>query len=707
MALEVDRAISETRYQMEQRNSGRWKTKIPGFVRSGQTRPHTQSTDEDFRKTPGQERDGNKKTVTMALTSRYMTGRSQYIVRKPLIGPEPQTSILKNPITQECSEREGSTSNIPIPRYNKLRENSRKQSDKDCPDGASKTSPSVSREDPDTMLHLSDLQLSPSYEDPISGSVLPGSTSSLSSPLDIQSLTVPLSPKWASTQRPHTHSYSAPSVPSRKTKMLDTRVGDSLLNTVSSFSYSKNHRTSLKRMSPYQASYWACAIPSSQPPSPDRKSPNWDPDKEYLALLDYTYPLRPNATSTLGLSEFGSLLRTDPLLLDSGIELDRFCSSSSLSGLDQSLNVTWRGRGSPGRGQRSLELQGLNQRELSYSKSSDARLSSSLFSSVEQVGLSVDSLDSEGRLGRQWLPYRKLGIFSTSKSPPTVIPSTRVLPSPRTVGEWDEEFLRLPEQLKELQVLSQQLRDITAQVSQPVTASWESLDRETASGSSLAAQAEKRMAQGDEVDEEQRAGEGEEGGPVCEAHLEGVQLSGEVKKFDTSLGMISREVNTESLREVETIMDQLSGDLQSEFQRKTQMDKADMETRESLMQHIQEFCSNLQKLIEWLYKVVEKMEVLSPPTVDIESVKASLADYKNFQKDVHAHQPLTAAVLQTGEMLLQVMNSTSPALKETLVLIEKQSHALEMHSEHLFSSILSAMDSLTEPGLQCSQTVGE
>lgn len=42
----------------------------------------------------------------------------------------------------------------------------------------------------------------------------------------------------------------------------------------------------------------------------------------------------------------------------------------------------------------------------------------------------------------------------------------------------------------------------------------------------------------------------------------------------------------------------------------------------------QVFCSHLEQLIQWLYTVSEKMELLAAPTVDIDSVRSSLAEYQ-------------------------------------------------------------------------------
>ncbi|XP_065152856.1 centrosomal protein of 68 kDa [Paramisgurnus dabryanus] len=678
MGLGVDMALSDTSSPMENRRYGRWRSRIPEFIHSGHSKPLVHRASDESRPACAQEvkdsyreQSGCKKTVTMAPVSRYMTDKSLYIMRKPLISAtQSQMPILKNSPTFDDSNKEPHI----ILKADSPQEKEKcsvKQSVKSIKDDSYTFSQPMSSEDLDTSMNISDLRLWSCDEEPILNT-LSNESSLSSSPTAILSLTVPQVPKLTSTPLRSSHS---PIRTSCYTKSVKTRVSemdkgkDTFLNKGSSQYYNKNYTHVPKHMSPYQANYWACAIPNSMPPSPDRSSPSWDPDKEYQALLDYTYPLRPNMANTWSSPE--SLLRTEPLLQDSGIELDHIHSSSSLSCLDQSQTRTRPERYSPPRGQ---SLTGVHKRKLSYSKSSDDILSSSLYSSLDQTGLSGENLDCDRK------HYRKFGVFSTFRSDPTFIRSTHILARPGSREEWDEEFLRLPEQIKELNLLSQQLRDISAQISKPVTSSWESLGSEVTSVRSPTVQVDKRELvvekSGDEDLLKDEDDSQEPGARIQE---------------------ISREVNRRNLREVKTIMNQLSGMSMSELQRTICVDQVEEEPEESLMQHIVVFCSNLEKLIRWLYKVVEKVEVLSPPTVDLDSVKASLADYKSFQEDVHAHKPLTTDVLQTGEMLLHCMSSASPFLKETLALIERQSHTLETHSEYLFSSIISAMDSLTDP----------
>ncbi|KFP77850.1 Centrosomal protein of 68 kDa, partial [Apaloderma vittatum] len=104
-------------------------------------------------------------------------------------------------------------------------------------------------------------------------------------------------------------------------------------------------RTTAERvrgMSSYQADYWACAIPDSLPPSPDRRSPHWNPNKEYEDLLDYAYPLKPRYKLTK---------MPEPFLHDSGIGLDSF--SVSLEGTSRSTSIY--SRGGQARGSRENE----------------------------------------------------------------------------------------------------------------------------------------------------------------------------------------------------------------------------------------------------------------------------------------------------------------------------------------------------------------
>ncbi|KFP87379.1 Centrosomal protein of 68 kDa, partial [Acanthisitta chloris] len=93
----------------------------------------------------------------------------------------------------------------------------------------------------------------------------------------------------------------------------------------------------VREISSYQADYWACAIPDSLPPSPDRRSPHWNPNKEYEDLLDYAYPLKPRY-------KLGRV--PEPFLHDSGIGLDSFSVSPGATSRSTSIY----GQGGQGQG---------------------------------------------------------------------------------------------------------------------------------------------------------------------------------------------------------------------------------------------------------------------------------------------------------------------------------------------------------------------
>ncbi|XP_029927065.1 centrosomal protein of 68 kDa [Myripristis murdjan] len=711
--------------------SRRWRTQIPQFIH---TRSPPQSTKDTERESMEKERErgGPRKSVTMAPTSRYLTDR-QYVMRKPLFSVEQQTSILKKTHPQEHPEKDKHWTGCRTERYQQqanmdflTRPREEVTSDSLGLSQGNASPPSTCREDLSSSLGVSDLMGRLSHEEPTFGSPYLGSIvarHSLSSPsLEVHTLTSPLRPRLASTLLSPTYTPRSRYSRSQRTEVRlggkGGRAGEVErdLTMCSSIGYLKRRFSpALHTMSPNQANYWACAIPESLPPSPNRSSPSWDPDREYQALLDYTYPLRAGrVVSEWDGSELQdqSNLQTDPGFQDSGIELDHLCNSTSLSGLDFPLSGTGqiREKATLSAGHRLCDLRGL-------SKSSDGLALGSSLSLTDPIGLSLESLDSNKDRGGMKGTRNEGDCHyhhhhaSQSSSSTAFIRSTRLLPRPGGVGgvEWDEEFRPLPDQLEELQVLSRQVREVTAQLSQPVTASWESLEPGTTSILSSITLPEKQDAE--EVEEQVREQEGDgqetdEGKENVEGCVpetsqyhskslhHGDSSEAERKGPRAWMESVSGGLSRSSLREVEALVEQLSGLTLPDMQRRSQEDQ---EQSESLMQHIQMFCSNLEQLIRWLYAVSDRIEGLAPPTVDIESVKASLAEYQSFQREVSDHQPLTTSVLQTGELLLACINSTSPVLRDTLLLIERQSRALETHTEHLFSSILSAMDSLTQP----------
>ncbi|KAK9541063.1 hypothetical protein VZT92_001139 [Zoarces viviparus] len=656
-------------------HSPRWKMPLTEF-KPGRRWPSPTIKDRGRGETE-RGRDGGElhKSVTMAPASRYLTGR-QYVTRKPLFSAEQHASTLKKTHQQMHTEKD---KQLCVGR----REDDLQRADANIltrprleliPESFSLSHSDVSRTDTGLPLGVSDLRARLHHKEPTFESPYPGSRSaqrSLSnSLLEVQRLNPPRRPQLNSTVLYPT--YTPRSTHSRKGQ-TQLRLGGRERETKLCSS-----RGDVKElpMSLHQANYWAGAIPKVLPPSPDRHSADWDPNREYQALLDYTYPLRPGQVVFEGDSSKvrgDSLVQTDySNLQDSGIELDHLCSSTSLSGLDFSLSAC----------HRSPDPQVLN-------KSSDG---------PDPMGLSMDSFDCSKNGGGM---SRFDGRSSTSTAFPRY---ANVHPLSRCVcREVDEEFWPLPDQMEELQLLSRRVREVTAQLSRPVATSWESLETGTILSSITLPEKREAEDRDEEATVEELAGgnhDTDEG--KDETGRRAAQTAADHRDSETvrrSSGAwvepVGGGLSPSSLREVEVLAEQLCGLTLPGGQTSS---RDDWEQSNSLMQHIQVFCSHLEQLIQKLYTVSGKMELLAAPTVDIDSVKSSLAEYQSFQREVSSHQPLTSCVLHTGRLLLGCINNTSPLLRDTLLLIERRCGALETHTEHFFSSILSAMDSLTRPG---------
>ncbi|XP_055666842.1 centrosomal protein of 68 kDa isoform X5 [Falco peregrinus] len=369
----------------------------------------------------------------------------------------------------------------------------------------------------------------------------------------------------------------------------------------------------IREVSPYQADYWACAIPDSLPPSPDRRSPHWNPNKEYEDLLDYAYPLKPR-----GFAE-------DVMAESAGP------GSSARPAAD---GRSWRAAGSP-------------------------------------------------------FPNYRGQAKSTSR----FLPTTGVLPL-RKEWEGDEEFLSLPPRLRELERLAQFLSSLSLSIRTP------GHDRRNLP----------RHSDGRQPLSPKLAPFREAGGKDERGNIEGYAglwhpCSSQKPSWENteSCGWIHRGP-LPGLHLSTGLRDALDGPYLDEPRVKGPPKKS--QQSESLAQCVKMFCCQLEELIHWLYNVADITDSWVPPSPDAESVKASLHRYLEFRKDVADHQSLTESVLERGEALLSCMASNSPALKDTLGLIAKQSEELETHAERLYESVLAAVgpvqgeDGLGDKGVQ-------
>ncbi|KAG9484513.1 hypothetical protein GDO78_010083 [Eleutherodactylus coqui] len=412
----------------------------------------------------------------------------------------------------------------------------------------------------------------------------------------------------------------------------------------------------LKKSQAYAEQYWACAIPDSPPPCPDRTSPHWDPNKEYQDLLDYTYPLNPRYFITKDDEEEDEV---DAFLHDSGVDLDSYnasCDSKvdsftstyredhkakassylhanhqnlpftfstpllsgyhSLQNPPGSSNVTWCGDFSP------------------YASRSDlAKVCTSSLSSKKYDALDKFSKDESSG--------------DRSHGSARFLPSTSVLPLHKDL-DIDEEYLSLPPTLKELETLATHLKDLSLIVG----------DKDQGTG----AKTKSRVFSDDQ------------------RYIDDVfnHDASKIDRFSSLRDMLDGRTSSE-------VVD-ISG-------------CASVKGNNSLVQRIQTFCQHLDKLIEWLYSVVDVTGKWTAPKPNVESVQLALSLYLKLKKDVAEQQVLANTVMKDGESLVRCLALNSSVLKDTLSLISKQSGELERHTERLYASVLEAMDTITEESL--------
>ncbi|NXR52709.1 CEP68 protein, partial [Hippolais icterina] len=450
----------------------------------------------------------------------------------------------------------------------------------------------------------------------------------------------------------------------------------------------------IREVSSYQADYWACAIPDSLPPSPDRSSPHWNPNKEYEDLLDYAYPLKPRY-------RLGRM--PEPFLHDSGIGLDSF--SASPEGTSRSTSIYGRaGQARGGRenglgefvasaerfstprpGKRGCSAAASYYEPSPIAKASFARSASSHPSRgfAKDVRVESSGPSSPGRPAadrRSWdargspCPNPTGQVKSTSR----FLASTGVLPL-RKEWESDEEFLSLPPRLQELERLAQFLSNLALTIRIPGH-DHHNLPHHSSSKQPLSS----RLAPAGAVRGRDDRGN-TEGFAGLRQHCSSQKPSWENTESD---GWIHRDP-LQGLHLPTGLRDTLDGMCLNEPRVKGHPKKS--QQSESLIQCVKLFCSQLEELIRWLYTVVDVTGSWVPPSPDAQSVLASLRRYLEFRKDVADHRGLTESVLERGEALLDCMAANSPALKDTLGLIARQSEELESHAELLYQSILAAV----------------
>lgn len=467
-----------------------------------------------------------------------------------------------------------------------------------------------------------------------------------------------------------------------------------------------------KRQLSFQAEYWACVLPNSLPPSPNRDSPFWNPNKEYEDLLDYTYPLRPGPQLP---KQLESHVLADPVMQDSGVDLDSFSVSAS-STLKSPTNISHNCLSAevpalPFSGAREPCLKhwplGVSQKQDGINLASWKQLASTPRASGTK-DTSCENREASPRDTKNCPPIGKnLSVGSpqlrTKERGPPFPRLEREKRACRNVGhpacvksgwtseeemESEDEYLALPTRLTQASSLMSYLGAIPTLMNLPPGAAEEHSSLEVSDSDGSASPT---------LDSSQRqhpSGATFQGpvvqNPCFVNSIHPKDSSGKSSMMSSqALGVSSGLLKTHP--SVQAALDRWSF---SEPAAGERLPRNTGQGKASLVQCVQTFCCQLEELICWLYNVTDVADLSAPPSSTLTGLKSSLQLYRQFKKDVDKHQSLTESVLEKGEILLQCLMDNTPVLKDVLGRIAEQSGELESCADHLYDSILASLDML-------------
>ncbi|XP_051866835.1 centrosomal protein of 68 kDa isoform X2 [Pristis pectinata] len=475
-------------------------------------------------------------------------------------------------------------------------------------------------------------------------------------------------------------------------------------HTSADFSTEPLHR---KEMLPCISEYWASRIPDYFKAFRDRTLPDWDPDEEYQALLDFTYPLRPlNFTSKdlldgedlscgscfkdPGIVADGSLLSpANTLTSKSTLTLPAYqTSSSDIANPSWAYNNLRESVAAPRRS--SSPLPSCNQPSnltspltlkarlstksfLEHSRINKAQLSDSLINSTITSDCTLtNSITDSGFLSKnsseEFTNHLISGDDSTS-----FLSTAQILPLNKEWGS-DEEYLSLPYKLNELEDLARQLENLSAHLDESADVTGVNVTTRDVDVHDGGAQDILSDLGGSSRDLTQLyRQQGSEPINTCD-YSESEDAVMELKKATDFIRKLGRWPGSRLTNQ--------------QFPQVTE----EKQNGDCLLIHIQNFSTKLEEMVQWLYKVAETTDNWTPPQPEMESIKSSLDVCMAFKNDVNEHRELTESVLKSGEILLKSVIDTTPVLKETLDLIARQSKKLNGHAAHLYSSVLTAMN---------------